>query len=136
MRKWILAFGFFVLGTSVIGAQERVLSLRVAQAQPSRYKAPDCKLKNGHFMVGSGATYLKSAIETSVEGNRVRLVSDAKRVLNQAITEKGQAENGAAWYFLGRAYLMEGDVVSADSAFTKAGLRDHAAASGPSHLSG
>jgi tetratricopeptide (TPR) repeat protein len=120
MRKWILAFGFFVLGTSVIGAQERVLSLRVAQAQPSRYKAPDCKLKNGHFMVGSGATYLKSAIETSVEGNRVRLVSDAKRVLNQAITEKGQAENGAAWYFLGRAYLMEGDVVSADSAFTKA----------------
>jgi tetratricopeptide (TPR) repeat protein len=120
MRKWILAFGFVVLGTSAIGAQERVLSLRVAQAQPSRYKAPECKLKNGHFMVGSGATYLKSAIETSIEGNRVRLVSSAKRVLNQAITEKGQAENGAVWYYLGRAYLMEGDVVGADSSFTKA----------------
>lgn len=120
MRKWILAFGFVLLGTSGIGAQERVLSLRVAQAQPSRYKAPECGLKNGHFMVGSGATYLKSALETSVEGNRARLLSDAKRVLNQAITEKGQAENPAAWYFLGRAYLMEGDVLGADSAFTKA----------------
>ena len=120
MRKWILAFGFLVLSTSAVAAQERVLSDRVARAQPSRYKPPDCKLKNGHFMVGSGATYLKSALETSIEGNRVRLVSNAKRVLNQAMTEKGQAENGAAWYFLGRAYLMEGDVVGADSAFTKA----------------
>lgn len=120
MRKWILAFGFLVLGTSAVAAQERVLSDRVARVQPSRYKSPDCKLKSGHFMVGSGATYLKSATETSIEGARVRLVSDAKRVLNQAITEKGQAENGAAWYFLGRAYLMEGDVVGADSAFTKA----------------
>lgn len=120
MRKWILAFGFLVLSTSAVAAQERVLSDRVARAQPSRYKPPDCKLKNGHFMVGSGATYLKSALETSIEGNRVRLVSDAKRVLNQAMTEKGQAENGAAWYLLGRVYLMEGDVVGADSAFTRA----------------
>ncbi|NNG16949.1 MAG: tetratricopeptide repeat protein [Gemmatimonadales bacterium] len=120
MRKWILAFGFVVLGTSAMAAQERVLSDRVANAQPSQYKAPDCKLKSGHFMVGSGSTYLKSATETSVEGNRLRLISDAKRVLNQAITEKGQADNGAAWFFLGRAYLMEGDVAGADSAFTKA----------------
>jgi tetratricopeptide (TPR) repeat protein len=120
MRKWILAFGFVVVGTSVIAAQEPVLSTRVAQAQPSQYKTPDCSLKNGHFMVGSGSTYLKSATETSIEGNRVRLISDAKRVLNEAITEKNQAENGAAWFYLGRAYLMEGDVAGADSAFTKA----------------
>ncbi len=119
MRKLILAIGFLVLvGTGA--AQAQVLSDRVAKAMPSRYQAPDCKLKGGHFMVGSGATYLKSGTETSVEGNRVRLFSDAKRVLTEAITEKGQAENGAAWYYLGRTYLMEGDVMGADSAFTKA----------------
>jgi tetratricopeptide (TPR) repeat protein len=119
MRKLILATGFLVLvGTGA--AQAQVLSDRVAKAMPSRYQAPECKLKGGHFMVGSGATYLKSGTETSVQGNRVRLFSDAKRVLTEAITEKGQAENGAAWYYLGRTYLMEGDVTGADSAFTKA----------------
>lgn len=120
MRKWIFVVGFLVLGTSVLAAQEPVLSDRVAQAQPLRYQQPDCDLKNGHFLVGSGATYIKSATETSVQGSRARLVSDAKRVLLDAITNKGQAENGAAWFYLGRAYLMEGDVVGADSAFTKA----------------
>ncbi|HSM15844.1 MAG TPA: tetratricopeptide repeat protein [Gemmatimonadales bacterium] len=119
MRKLILAIGVLVLvGTGA--AQAQILSDRVAKAMPSRYQPPDCKLKGGHFMVGSGATYLKSGTETSVEGNRVRLFSDAKRVLTEAITEKGQAENGAAWYYLGRTYLMEGDVIGADSAFTKA----------------
>lgn len=119
MRKLILAIGVLVLvGTGA--AQAQVLSDRVAKAMPSRYQPPDCNLKGGHFMVGSGATYLKSGTETSVEGNRVRLFSDAKRVLTEAITEKGQAENGAAWYYLGRTYLMEGDVIGADSAFTKA----------------
>jgi len=119
MRKLILAVGLLVLVVTS-AAQAQVLSDRVAKAMPSRYDAPDCKLKGGHFMVGSGATYLKSGTETSIEGNRVRLFSDAKRVLTEAITEKGQAENGAAWYYLGRTYLMEGDVMGADSAFTKA----------------
>jgi len=120
MRTLILAVGCFVLAVGSAAAQDQIVSDRVAKAMPSRYQPPDCKLKGGHFMVGSGATYLKSGTETSIEGNRVRLFSDAKRVLTEAITEKGQADNGAAWYYLGRTYLMEGDVIGADSSFTKA----------------
>ena len=34
--------------------------------------------------------------------------------------ENGQEKNPAAWYYLGRIYLQQGDIVGADSAFTKA----------------
>ena len=37
---------------------------RVVSGLPSRYVAPTCPLKAGHFKVQSGATYLKTGIET------------------------------------------------------------------------
>jgi tetratricopeptide (TPR) repeat protein len=83
-----------------------------------RYEPAGCGIKTGHFKVGSGATYLSTAI--SNEANRQRLLSDAEKVLVESIRDNGQGTNAAAWYYLGRVYLYEGNVVGADTAFTRA----------------
>jgi hypothetical protein len=90
----------------------------VMAAQPARYEPAACGIKTGHFKVGSGATYLSTAITN--EANRERLLSDAEKVLVEAIRDNGQASNPAAWYYLGRVYLYEGNVIGADTAFGKA----------------
>jgi tetratricopeptide (TPR) repeat protein len=101
-------------------AQQPMTSDRVAGVMPSRYAPPDCGIKPGHFKVSSGATYLKTGVETEVPANQVRALESGKRVLLEAIRENDQAKNPAAWYFLGRVYLQQGDIVGADSALTKA----------------
>jgi tetratricopeptide (TPR) repeat protein len=100
--------------------QQRVLSDRVAQSMPASYVAPECGLKSGHFKVSSGATYLKTGVETDVPENRSRALDNGERVILEAMRENKQADNPAAWYFLGRIYLQRGDVYGADSALTRA----------------
>ncbi|MBA2292144.1 MAG: tetratricopeptide repeat protein [Gemmatimonadales bacterium] len=93
---------------------------RVIKAIATRYEAPGCDIKTGHFKVSSAATYLKSAYENPDGPRRERLLRDADRVLREAVTENEQADNGALWYYQGRVNLMQGDLRGADSAFTKA----------------
>jgi tetratricopeptide (TPR) repeat protein len=99
-------------------AQQTDYRAAIVSAQPTRYEPAACGIKSGHFKVGSGATYLSTA--TVNAANRSRLLGDAERVLLEAIQDNGQAENAAAWYYLGRVYLLRADVVGADSAFSKA----------------
>jgi tetratricopeptide (TPR) repeat protein len=101
-------------------AQQPAFNERVARAMPSRYVPPDCGLKTGHFKVSSGATYLKTGVETEVPANRTRALETSHKVLLEAIQKNGQEKNPAAWYYLGRIYLQRGDIVGADSALTKA----------------
>ena len=90
-------------------------------AAGSKYVPPACSAdKNKHFKVSSGATYLKTAIETPDSANKARELSDAERVITEAITQNGQDKSAAAWYFLGRTRLYRGDVQGADTALTKA----------------
>jgi tetratricopeptide (TPR) repeat protein len=100
-----------------LSAQSDVRTVVVA-AQPMRYEPAACGIKTSHFKVGSGATYLSTAITN--EANRQRLLGDAEKVLVESIRDNGQGTNPAAWYYLGRVYLYEGNVVGADSAFTRA----------------
>jgi tetratricopeptide (TPR) repeat protein len=93
---------------------------RVVNGLPSRYVPPTCELKAGHFKVQSGATYLKTGIETDVPENRTRALASGKKVILEAIGQNKQEKNPAAWYYLGRIYLQQGDIVAADSALTKA----------------
>ncbi len=79
-----------------------------------------CDIKPGHYLVNSGVLYLKSAFTTKFADQRAKDLKDANRVLLQALTSGGQEKNPAAWYYLGRYYLMVDDLVGADSAFTKA----------------
>ncbi len=130
MTKWYQkACSFTILGLIVasgplVGQEEVVVDDQirdlVSKALPAGWVAPSCDIKDGHFLVGSGATYLKEATETSVRANKTRMYGDAVRVLGQAINDRGQEENGAAWYWLARAYARQGDLLGVDSSLTKA----------------
>jgi tetratricopeptide (TPR) repeat protein len=77
-------------------------------------------LKSGHFKVSSGATYLKTGVEADVSDNAQRALDSGERVLLEAMQQNQQANNPAAWYYLGRIYLQRGDLYGADSALTRA----------------
>jgi tetratricopeptide (TPR) repeat protein len=122
--KATIASAYVALAVGVLPAaaqqQQQVLSDRVAKSMPSRYQAPECGLKSGHFKVSSGASYLKSGIENSVPDNQKRSYESGQKVLSEAIGQNGQDKNAAAWYYLGRIYLQQGDLIGADTALTRA----------------
>ena len=124
MKRTLQATALLTLAASAAAAQQPARDTIVAKAvanYTSRYVEPDCKLPKGHFKVSSAATYLMTSIEkTSVEANRQRLLEAGQRVSIEAIQQNGQDKNPAAWYYLGRIYLQQGDVAGADSAFRKA----------------
>lgn len=91
-----------------------------AQGGGGRWVAAKCDIKPGHYLVNSGQLYLKSATEAKFEEQRQKDLGDANRVLNQALTSGGQEKNPAAWYYLGRYYLLAGDMTGADTAFSHA----------------
>jgi tetratricopeptide (TPR) repeat protein len=117
-----IASAFLALAASALpmAAQQQVLSDRVAKSMPNTYKAPECGLKSNHFKVSSGASYLKSGIENDVPENQKRSLESGKKVLLEAMQQNGQDKNPAAWYFLGRIYLQQGDLIGADTALTRA----------------
>jgi tetratricopeptide (TPR) repeat protein len=119
----VLAGGMLaaLMAMPLAGQQPGVAS-RVQGALDTRMVQPECKLEGGgDFRVSSGKTYLKTGIEGSGDPiNKVNALKNGARVITEAITTAGQAKNPAAWYFLGRIYLQQGDVVGADSAFAKA----------------
>lgn len=83
------------------------------------YMPPNCELDTQHFLVRNAELYVKAATEARSDEQRDRSIADAKRVLMDAL-EAGEETNPGVWYFLGRAYALESDLVGADSAFTKA----------------
>jgi len=98
-----------------------VLAARLpAQTQTNKWTGPRCELKPGHFLVNGGTQYLKAATEARFEDQRAKDLQDAQRVLTQAVTTGGQEKNPAAWYYLGRYYILVSDPRGMDSAFTKA----------------
>jgi tetratricopeptide (TPR) repeat protein len=99
---------------------QTVVNDRVVKAMPSKYAPPNCGLKAGHFKVQSGATYLKTGIETPVPDNRVRALANGKKVLLEALEQNQQEKNPALWFYLGRISLQQGDIIGADTALTRA----------------
>jgi tetratricopeptide (TPR) repeat protein len=120
MRMVIPALLSVPLAAGPLLAQEPEYNDRVARALPSNWADPGCSIKDGYYLVGSGSSYLFEATKTSVPDNKTRMYGDAVRVLEEAILRKGQADNGAAWYWLGRAYMRQGDVAGLDSTFARA----------------
>lgn len=118
MRRLALPLVFALVAPAGLLAQNTDYRVAVIAAQPARYEPVGCGIKDGHFKVRSGATYLSTA--TRNETNRERLLADANRVLTEAIRDNGQANNPTAWYYLGRVNLFQGDVIGADTAFARA----------------
>ena len=123
-------------------------SARLVSAQDlATYMPPSCKLDKRHFQVRNAELYVKVATEAQTddkgEEERAASISSAKRVLTDAL-DGGEEMNPAVWYFLGRTHalsatilhseyhkavprvrdsiggLLESELITADSAFTKA----------------
>jgi tetratricopeptide (TPR) repeat protein len=90
-----------------------------AQEQAAQYIPPQCELNTEHFLVKNATVYLKNAAEERDTSKVSRLLADARRNLEQAVGTD-QADNPAAWYFLGRYYVLTDDAPGADSAFDRA----------------
>ncbi|MEO8090369.1 MAG: tetratricopeptide repeat protein, partial [Gemmatimonadales bacterium] len=110
----------FLLFSGAPVLAQTVINDRVVKGMPSRYTPPTCGLKAGHFKVQSGATYLKTGIETEVPENRERALANGKKVLLEAVEQNKQDKNPALWFYLGRIYLQQGDLAGADTALTRA----------------
>lgn len=95
------------------------LAAQQQQAQ-NRWADPKCDLKPNNVLVNQGMLYLKSATTGKFEDQKKKDLSDAQRVLTQALTTGGQDKNPAAWYYLARYYIMTNDARGIDSAFTHA----------------
>ena len=114
------AFILLSVGAAVGQAQQPVLNDRVAKSMPTSYMPAQCKIKPNHFKVASAAGYLKSAIETDVPESKTRILGQGEKVILEAMQQNGQEKNPAAWYYLGRIYLQQGNLYPADTALTKA----------------
>lgn len=114
----LIAVGFLLLAAAPAAAQQPAIASRVTGALDQKLVDPACKLTGGDFKVSSGKTYLKSALESSNPDARNRMLRDGVRVISEAIGS-GQSGSSAAWYWLGRNYLQQGDLIGTDSAFTK-----------------
>jgi len=96
------------------------LAAQQQQQAPNRWAEPKCDLKPNNPLVNQGMGYLKSATMGKFEDQKKKDLSDAQRLLTQALTTGGQEKNPAAWYYLARYYVMTDDGQGIDSAFTKA----------------
>jgi tetratricopeptide (TPR) repeat protein len=114
------AFVLLAAGATAAQAQQPAINDRVAHSMPTSYMPAQCKIKPNHFKVASGASYLKSAIETDIPENKTRILGQGEKVILEAMQQNGQEKNPAAWYYLGRIYLQRGNLYPADSALTKA----------------
>jgi len=116
--RWTVGLGVAVFAAAV-----------PAHAQGAEWVPAQCGLKPGHFLVNSGAVYLKYAVESRFEDQRQKKLEEARAALTQALASAGQQDNPAAWYYLGRYYLLTNDLAGADTALSRAArLRPECAA--------
>jgi tetratricopeptide (TPR) repeat protein len=123
MTKGLVGAMLVALVAAPLAAQEQDgIQSRVLTAMDTRFMQPECKLDgSGDFRVSSGKVYLKTGIEgTGDPINKVNALKNGVRVITEAITTANQGKNPAAWYYLGRIYLQQGDLAGADSAFIRA----------------
>lgn len=91
-----------------------------ARAQLNIFLPAACDVKPNN-LVTSGIQSLRNAFGTKFADQRSKELKDAGRVLTQAVTSDKQDKSAAAaWYYLGRYYLLTEDLPGADSAFAKA----------------
>lgn len=121
MTKAIVGGMLAVLGAAgPVVAQQDGVATRVSAQFGGKFQDAECQIKSGHFLVSSAKTKLSSYSTTSDPVIGGHLLRDGTEIIREATTNKGQDKNPAAWYWLGRINLAQGDIPGADSAFTRA----------------
>ena len=120
MTRIIVRIGLLLAVSTPLAAQHQAIATRVTAQLGGKFTDAQCDLKAGHFLVSSGKTKLSSYASASDPVIGARLLKESVSVITEAITTKGQQKNGGAWYWLGRTYLLQGDLQGADSALAKA----------------
>jgi tetratricopeptide (TPR) repeat protein len=105
-----------VLATGQLAAQNTLL----AESQPAKYTAPLCPLKPNNKSVEKALDLLKKSYDAKTPAEKTAMLGQAKQSLTASIVQEAQDKNAAAWYYLARVALLQGDARGADSAFTKA----------------
>ena len=119
-RTILLAFAASMAAAS-LAAQQGGYNLRLADAQQKvKYTPPLCPLKPVNAKVEKSVGLLRKSYDAKTPADRAASLDEAKKTIVAAITQEAQASNPAAWYYLARVALMQGDPAGADSAFTKA----------------
>ena len=104
-----------------LAAQQSGTNLRLVEAQAkARYTPPLCPLKAVNSKVDKGIGLLRKAYDAKTPADRAASLDEARKTIAAAITQEAQGTSAAAWYYLARVSLMQGDAAGADSAFTKA----------------
>jgi tetratricopeptide (TPR) repeat protein len=101
-------------------AQQNGIATRVSAQLGGKFQDAECQLKEGHFLVSSAKTKLSTYATVSDPVIGARLLREGTEIIRDATTTKGQEKNGAAWYWLARINLLQGDMPGADSSFTRA----------------
>jgi len=109
----VLAFTVAAAGTAAAQRAGRLVA-----DSASRFQIAFCNLKLGG-KVGDGQKALKTGLEDKDAAKRAASLDQAVRILSTEVTTGGQSASGAAWYYLARSYLAQGDVAGADSAFSR-----------------
>jgi hypothetical protein len=92
--------------------QQNAVGSRIAAQFTGKFQDANCQLKEGHFLVSSGKTKLSSYAAASDPVIGARLLKEGNEILREAIVNKGQDKNPAAYYWLGRIAMLQGDVSS------------------------
>jgi tetratricopeptide (TPR) repeat protein len=98
-------------------AYAQILDPKLAELQPAKWSFPLCPLKPAGKSLEKAVDLFKKSYDGK---DKAALLGQAKDLIAQSIASEGQDKNAAAWYYLARVYLQQGDVGGVDSAFTKA----------------
>ncbi len=112
-----LVLAFTVAAATSAGAQQ--IARRLVADSASKFQIAFCNLKMGG-KVGDGQKAFKTGLEDKDAAKRAAALDQAVKILTEQVSTGGQGASGAAWYYLARSYLAQGDVAGADSGFTRA----------------
>jgi tetratricopeptide (TPR) repeat protein len=106
-----------------IMTRSAILASLIALAVPLRASAQDSQCHNlkfrSNFRLNGAMQHITQAEASAFADVKRGRASNALSVLNEA-SQAGGADLPTLWYMFGRVYLIQGDLVGADSAYTKA----------------
>lgn len=96
-------------------------SLSASAAASAQEATPECRnlRYRSNFRLNSAQMYVTRARTSSFPDQKRSALNDAVRVLTEAAGDR-TADQATLWYLFGQSYALRGDLIGADSAWTRA----------------